>query len=354
MEMTEADRKILCSKPDCEVTASGVCAEGHEPLEACPYYGKEPEDVDDGDVQSEPTDNDDAPTTGDRIALPTGQALDVAGVDEFLLWRPISLIAIVGDRDSGKTTLICSIYDRFLKGPFASFVFAGSRTLVGLERQSHYSRAESGRSVADTPRTSISDGLTFFHFAVAPERQPQRRSDLMVSDRAGEVYRQARGQTDLIADIIEIRKAARVVLLLDGTRVADQVERAGAIQNVRQTLRAFLDNDALTAASIVQVVTTKIDLFEGHQDKQSIDSTLEQFRQRLTADFANRLAELSFWEVSARDPRGELEPAFGVDKLLQDWVSLRSPDVNQAPSWPSCQNEFDRLLERTPMGSSFG
>lgn len=154
-------------------------------------------------------------------------------------------MTIVGDRDSGKTTLVAALYDRFLRGPFAGHRFAGSRTLVGLEKRSHYARAESGRAKPDTPRTSISEGLSYYHFAVRSAAAPAARTDVMVSDRAGETYRHARSNSEIVPQLSELPQANRVVLLLDGARTADAVTRAGAIQAVRQSLRAFLDGGAL-------------------------------------------------------------------------------------------------------------
>ena len=175
-------------------------------------------------------------------------------------WRDATFVTVIGDSYGGKTTLICALYERFRKGPFAGLSFAGSRTLVALERRSHYSRVDSGRVTPETAHTSLQEGLRYFHFAVAPNGQPGKRADLLLSDRSGEVYRSARNNSTVVGTLPEIPQADRIVLLLDGRRVADPIERNGAIQSTRQTLRVFLDNDALGPTSIVQVVTTKFDL----------------------------------------------------------------------------------------------
>ncbi len=349
--MTAITNEVRCSKSECEVAASGLCAEGHTPVRSCPFYGRSPatDDLDVLDEEQEGTDEFESEPEEEQIALPTGEALTLDDVDEFLRWRPATFVTIVGDRESGKTTLICAIYDRFLKGPFAGYIFAGSRTLVALEKRSHYARAESGRAHPDTPRTSIAEGLQFLHFAVVRADRIHVRTDLMLSDRAGEVYRQARDNSALVGELIEVEKGDRLVLLLDGGRVADPVERAGAMQAVRQTLRAFLDGGAAGKASIVQVVTTKVDLLAHHTAKADIDRQLSVFRQRLVADFAPRLGDLSFWEIAARDPRGDFPPAYGVDALLADWVAPRSAIVAYEERVTPLQSEFDRLLLRTPM-----
>lgn len=348
--MAEAAEQFRCGKPECEVATTRICAEGHEPPESCPYYRQARADgLDDYGEHEAGAGEADAPVKEDLIPLPAGEALSPAEVDEFLRWRAATFVTIVGDRGSGKTTLIYAIYDRFLKGPFAGYMFAGSRTLIGLEKRSHLARVESGRSRPDTPHTSLAEGLRFFHFAVVLANRLDARADLMLSDRAGEVYRQARSNSVLVENLVEVAKAHRLVLLLDGGRVADSVERAGAMQSVRQALRALVDGGGLNLSSIVQVVTTKIDLLANHAEKPAIDAQLIAYRERLVADFGPRLAELSFWEIAARDPLGDFPPGHGLNTLFADWVTPRPALVSRSELTVPLRSEFDRLLVRTPM-----
>jgi len=352
--MSDAVEYKNCSKSECEVAKSGACAEGHQPLESCRFYGKasERDDSFDDDFQNASEEGDLDSGEGDFIDLPSGETLDMAKVDEFLRWRPIRLITIVGERDSGKTTLICSIYDQFLRGPFASYRFAGSRTLIGLDRRHYYSRADSGLSSPDTPRTSLADGIRFFHFAVIREDEQNARTDLMLSDRAGEKYRQSRNKTDVVSELVEVSKADKLVLLLDGARLANPAERANAFNSVRQTLRAFLDGGALARDTHVQVVTTKIDRIEiqPESEKEEIYRFLGDFKERLFENFKDRVTKLSFFEFAARDPDRKLPLAFGLDQLFTSWVDeIVQPTPTTGIHKFSLQSEFDMLLVRTPM-----
>lgn len=349
--MAQEEKRSRCSNPDCQVAATGTCSEGHAPPESCPNFGAAGDD--DLGVYEDVADDTSAYSAGSegpQVSLPSGEALNLAGVEEFLRWRPATFVAIVGDKDSGKSTLVCALYDRLLRGPFASLGFAGSRTLVALERRAHYSRVDSGRSVPDTPRTSISEGLHYFHLALAPEAERSARVDLFLSDRAGEMYHKARSNSSMVAALSEVPQADTLVLLLDGRRASDALERASAVQSVRQTLRAFLDNGALGETSIVQVVTTKKDVIAKSQDAAEIEDALRLFEERLLSDFGSKLRELTFSRIAARDPDGVFAPAHGLDDLLADWVASRPRRVSR--SFPSSilQSEFDRLLTRTPMG----
>ena len=161
---------------------------------------------------------------------------------------------------------------------------------------------DSGRVTPETAHTSLQEGLRYFHFGVAPNGQPGKRTDLLLSDRSGEVYWKARNNSTVVETLPEIPQADRIVLLLDGGRVADPIMRNGAIHSTRQTLRVFLDNGALGLGSIVQVVVTKFDLIASSPDVEEIRDALAFFQERLSTDFANRVKSLSFHDIAARDP----------------------------------------------------
>lgn len=342
----------LCGRPECGVTKTGVCAEGHAPPQGCPSYGQltadDTEEFDD-DLDGEIVEADESPEST-RVALANGEALVPAEVDEFLLWKPVNFVTIVGDFDSGKTTLICALYDRFLKGQFAEFLFAGSRTIIGFEKRSHHSRVDSGRTVPDTLRTSLAEGLRYFHFSLVQELPSPNRIELMLSDRAGEHYKKARSNSVLVDELIEVKKGHYIVLLLDGARLADPIQRSGAMQSVRQTIRAFLDAGALKNSSRVQIVTTKLDILSVVEDCNSFNTQLDAFKKSLLIDFASRLGELTFWDIAARDPEGNLTGAYGLDALLRSWCVEQEPAYPRAPIKVPLICEFDRLLSRTPAG----
>lgn len=339
-----------CGNPECDVSNTGICVEGNTPAESCPFFGRATGDDSDNDIDKLEGEESQQTIEPIRIPLSSGEALAPVEVDQFLLWRPARFITIVGDFDSGKTTLINALYDKFLWGSFAGHQFAGSHTLVGFEKKSHHSRIDSGRIVPDTLRTSLSDGLKYFHFSLVPSENIQLRIELMLSDRAGEQYQKARNNSDVVSELVEVKKAHYVVLLMDGGRIADPVHRQNAMQSVRQTLRAFLDGGALSKTSRVQVVTTKVDRLATLSEKEVLDAQLKKFREGLQKTFGECLAELSFWEIAARDPYSKFPPAYGVEELLKSWCAFIPVTVTCAPLQIALNTEFDRLLSRTPMG----
>lgn len=345
------DTNLSCSRDDCNFSTTGICLEGHSPPESCSFIGMDdPHLVDldgyEGDENEDEIIND-VLLDNHFISLPSGDTLTIADVDHFLLSKPAKFIAIIGEIDSGKTTLICSLYDCFLKGKFSDYSFKGSRTLIGFEKRAHHSRIDSGRVMPETLRTSFFDGLRYFHLSLV--KNETECVDLMLSDRAGEQYQQARSNSESIEELIEIRKSDYIVLLLDGAKLADPFQRHSAMQTVRRTLWAFLDAKALSSTSKVQIVTTKLDLLRNIPNKEILDQLMNDFKNGLVNDLSPRLGELSFSEISARDPSAQYPLACGLDHLIKIWCSAKQIPVKKEIKYQELVSEFDRLLLRTIM-----
>lgn len=276
------------------------------------------------------------------LALPSSAMLSVEDADALLRRRAASLIAVVGERNGGKTTLITEIYERFLRGPFADALFCNSLSLLGFERKSFQSRAISGAERPDTPRTSAQDGLQFFHLAVS-DPNDLKRTDLLISERAGEAYRNVRDRPTFAVDLIEVRKADTVAFIIDGERVADDFRRAEAFASVRNTVRALVDADVIRNHAQVQLVTTKCDLLDGEATAGALEA-LSELEDRVSAMLVGRF-EVAKLRTAARDPEGRVEPARGLAPLLRSWLRTTSP-VFDLPPTPELSDEFDRLFVR--------
>ncbi|WP_208455578.1 TRAFAC clade GTPase domain-containing protein [Burkholderia gladioli] len=298
----------------------------------------------DVDVFDETSEREAPEADSDWVALPTADLLSVEGADELLRWRPANLVAIVGERNSGKTTLISEIYERYLRGPFADQDFCQSRTLIGFEQKTYQSRAETNASQPDTPRTSGNDGLRFFHLGLR-SRDTGARRDILISERAGEKYRDARDQPTLALAFEEIRKARIAVFILDGQRVADDLQREEAFASVRGIARSFFDVGAMPPICEAQLVTTKFDLLSG-ESQADARGTLDEFQKRFINTFEQKFVKVTTWQTAARDPKGTIEAAWGVAPLLLSWLDPLVQMKSTQPSLPVLTDEFDRLLLR--------
>jgi len=280
----------------------------------------------------------------DWVGLPRCDLLSIEEADELLRWYPATLVAVVGERKSGKTTLITEIYERFLRGPFAGQLFCYSQTLLGFERKSYPSRADSRLDKPDTARTSTRDGLRFFHLGLVSSSN-RRRADLLITERAGEVYRDARDRPAESKTLLELLKARTVVFVLDGERVANDKTRAEAFASIRGMIRAFSDAGAISERAEIQLVTTKFDLLSVGAAAEAV-KFLSEFEERLVKSYSGRFAKVTYWRTAARDPKGQMEPAWGVPPVLQSWINPPDQPPGPTPKIPKLDDEFDRLLLR--------
>lgn len=278
------------------------------------------------------------------ISLPPAGMLTIEDADALLRWRDASVVAVVGERNGGKTTLVTELYERFLRAPFAGCMFSHSLSLLGFEMKSFESRAESGGTVPDTPRTSKQDGLLFFHLAVGGVANGWR-TDLLVSERAGEAYREVRDAPAAALDLIEVRRARTVAFVVDGERLADGRRRAEALSSVRTMARALVDADAIPADASVQLVTTKCDLLRGDGAAAALGA-LSAMEQRFVEAYQQRFAGVSVHRTAARDPAALGEQPEGLAALLRSWIAPRERHVLAGRRTPALIDEFDHMLVR--------
>jgi len=283
-----------------------------------------------------------------RIPIASSESFETEDLARFLAAESATIASLIGDRDSGKSTLLCSIYDRLLHGPFAGRRSFAVRTITGLERRAHHERLKSGRSTPDTERTSLAEGLRYFHFGTSAEEDTAERSHLLISDRAGEKYKDARANPALVSALTEFPLADFLVIMVDGARVAELTARAGAFFAVQQTLQMLADSGAADANTPVQVVLTKQDLIEAADGAATLRTKITEFTDRLLTAFGHRFRELTFLEIAARAYKGQFAPASGVDALLKTWLSGgKKKRTGVQITAATTQTEFDKLADRS-------
>ena len=282
----------------------------------------------------------------ERVPIASSESFGLEDVRAFLAKTPATIVTLLGDRDSGKSTLICSIYDRFLHGPFAGQNSSGTFTITGLEQRAHLERIESGRTTPDTQHTSFAEGLSYFHFGISSETHPEKKTALLISDRAGETYKNARGNPGLVSTLSELPLADYLAVLVDGKRLADLTTRAGAFFAVRQTLQLLADHQPQGANHQVQIIITKIDLINAAPDADDLRSSLEEFKARLLSSFGSRFQSLNFFEIAARAMVGAYQAAHGVNELIHSWLAGPRKRAEVAVAAIPPETEFDLLAQR--------
>ena len=110
--------KGFCQNPDCTFNVDGVCARSIQ-LDECP----------DLTLDEQVTAEEEPEQSLEVVSLSNGRALTQEQANELARSALTRLIVILGESDSGKTTLLAHINERLQRGPLGEMSFAGSRTL---------------------------------------------------------------------------------------------------------------------------------------------------------------------------------------------------------------------------------
>lgn len=277
------------------------------------------------------------------VALPSGDALSVVEANQTARSSVARVIVPVGLAGVGKTTLLSEIYERFLKGPFAGYRYAWSRTLHGFEQRAHSARIASGRSTPTTLRTPITHSEVFLHLRLAPEDGVSPPRDMLIADWPGEVFREMRDDVQLVKSHQLLPRADHIAFLVDGESLGKFESRHEAYYEADMLIQSILD--AGVDSAVKSVIYTKWDAALKGNGADALEDFTNTLEQSLRSKHETRSGEICFIRTAARpDPGSEVERGKNLDKVLQLWLgSARRPAV-----WPAVRDvqavrEFDRF-----------
>lgn len=281
----------------------------------------------------------------DLLDLSSGEGYPLSGASEITSRNLTNIILFAGTAECGKTTLLASLYLMFNKQPFAGYIFAGSRTLVGFEKRVHTARIASRLSNPTTERSTVSELL---HLRVRKEDRSAACKDLLLCDLIGEDFREARDSIDGCRRLHIIRRADAFVVLIDGAKVARLDARQQAKTDAIALLRNILDCEMLAETSQVEVLTTKWDLIDGASDRDECVAFNDHIREEMTRHFEKRVG-LSFGSVAAHATQGTLPLGYGLEQRFGSWVERATGAARRFRSFPAERSdsmEYDRYLRR--------
>ena len=336
-----------CQQQNCSVALDGRCLEGLD-LKQCPHFVPHEQPIS-GEIPPKVATTERA-TSSERIELPDGTALDLDAAKVITQASVTRVILVAGPPDSGKTTLLTTLYECFQSGPFCDYLFVGSRTLPGFERRCHLARVASEKTKADTERTRPGQGYQLLHLRVRTKDLGKPPQDLLFSDLSGETFRLAKDSTEECKSLTLLRRADHFVLLLDANRLACVEDRAETASDGESLLRSCLDAQMLGRSSLIDVLFTKWDLVQNRAEESAAEEYIASLKAKMKSRFASRVGRLRFFRVAVRPVGGSKLPfAYGLSNIFPAWVEdtgtcARSRD--QSLNEPLCVGEFDRYLLR--------
>ncbi|HUS10777.1 MAG TPA: hypothetical protein VMZ30_09950 [Pyrinomonadaceae bacterium] len=342
-----------CEKKGCEIGKGGDCLEGFAELDECPHLVKNAHTGDsDGNDSRNALVKESANAQSDlsdKVSLPGTDEFTLASASEITLAYLTRLIVVAGEADSGKTTLLASFIDRFQRGPFSGYRFAGSSTLMGFEQRCHLARLRSGGTKPDTDRTPPSVEHNILHLTVRSIAFDNLIQDLLFTDISGENFRLAKDFVEDAQRLEFLHRADRFVLFIDGENLASPTRREEAFQGAVLILRRCVETGVLDRQSFVDVVFNKIDLIEASDKNFDTSSFLRQIEERINRRYGASFGRLRFFTVDARHISNS-SPRNQVAALFSSWVvetpiyDLRYHVSDEAPSIP--KREIDRYRVR--------
>ena len=293
----------------------------------------------------------DSTDSTERFAsLPSGDALSAEEANQTTRSSVARVIVPVGLAGVGKTTLLSEIYERFLKGPFAGYRYAWSRTLHGFEQRAHNARIASRRSVPTTPRTPIGDSEAFLHLRLAPEDGLLPARDVLIADWPGEVFREMRDDVQIAKSHLLLPRADHIAFLVDGESLGKLESRHEAYYEADMLIQSILDAGVDSAAK--SVIYTKWDAALTGNGADALEEFTKTLEQQLRSKHEARSGELRFIRTAARPVLGsDVDRGENLDEVLRVWIdSARGPAV-----WPEIRDaqavrEFDRFRSTSRRG----
>lgn len=334
--MTDDVVVIICANPDCKVAETGRCVEGLETV-SCPHYGRaRDEDADVSDTNSSERE------PGAGISLPPADSLSATLASGLLCEGEGRVIAVVGPSDTGKTSLIASLYDLFQEGALASIDFAGSSTLHAFEQACHDARAASQRGTPHINRTPLGD-VRFYHLRLFLSNQGGA-VHLLLADRAGEEYVHATNDPTLALDFHEIRRADVLTVLVDGKRMLDVAGRHQIRSEIMMILQSMLDSTVIERPVRLALVLTKSDHVAQAAERARAEGDFSRLCDDVDRVYGARFAEVRRFRIAASPQSDALPRGAGVEDLLNFWLLPRHAALACAtPANPGALRIFARI-----------
>ena len=315
------------------------------------------EDEDEEDNDREENEISASIRSNNEIALSSGEALNASQALQITQQFKTRVIMLAGDVESGKTTLLATLFLCFQNGLIADHYFAGSETLMGFERRCWKARAGSLRITPETQRTAVEETQKYLHLKLKKKNE-ENFINLLFCDLSGEVFERAINSIDEALEIKELKRADHLTVLVNGDSLRRLDKRHNAVSNARLLLLSLLDAKAVDSTTPIEILFTKTDLFEGgatNTDKENLITSLEetndfieQTKQEIMHELKSRGVEPHFFTVAVRSSNQKFKLGTGLDVLLPVWTAdLPTPKARFVEAEkPMLSRELEKFYHR--------
>ena len=338
----------ICTNEQCKFADTSLCVEGND-VDECPHiqlHGTTLENDEDDEGGRPPAALANQRSDG-LVHFGGGEHLSVVEASTLLKARYTPIIAFLGVPGVGKTSLIAESYDAFQYGRYQSLAFAGSRTLWVFERICYKLRAASRAPEPTQDRSEILDDPFFFHLAIKANGAAGP-VDILLADRSGETYRAIADTPEIANRCLELKRMATLNILMDGSQLCDPKQRTVALNECTQALQALTFQGVPVQDVPVNVIMTKLDLVDAHENMVRAHQEFDELVERLPTQCDDLNVRITPFKIAASPQNNKYPKGYGVEALVKSWVSIRPPQGTFTK--PVLTGE--RVMSRTP--SSLG
>jgi GTPase SAR1 family protein len=295
----------------------------------------------DPEIQSEPSLS--------VISLPLGESLTFEDIYSITSIEPAVFVVIAGPIGCGKTTLITSLYQKFLKEPFDQHYFAGSQTLQAFESRAYLTRVTSNQATPQTPRTPRGALDSILHLRIWDSLQ-NIHNNLLLTDFSGEDYANITANIQLAKEEFTTVKAAQaIVMLIDGEKISTNRNRHSELQRTIHILRTFFDADLINLRARIIIAISKYDIVYENcanypERKQYIDNLSSKISEQIPDLESSRL---HFCFIAAMPNNSEnIHTGYGLPDFLNLLLSPNKEHKRMLSPTVTPISEFNLLNER--------
>lgn len=254
------------------------------------------------------------------LSLPLGIELTLKETYSISAAESSIFVVLAGSTGCGKTTLVTSIYQQFLKDIPERYYFAGSHTLQAFESRSHFLRIDSNQKDPEMLRTQRGSLDSFLHIRIWDYKVKQY-TNLLLSDFSGEDYDNVSANIILAREDFNMVNIAKfLVILLDGENIANKKFRHKEIQKAVHILHTFHDANLLHSKIQIIIAISKYDLVHKQFTKNSdMKKFVETIPKRMREKIPTTLPSMKFLHIAAMpENKEDIAIGYGIEDLLNE------------------------------------
>ena len=277
------------------------------------------------------------PQPANVVKLFRGEEFSLKELTEVTYRYTVKKIYILGEHDSGKTTILATLFEMFQFATFNGLSYSGSLTQIGFEKRCFHARLASENTNADTERTKTEE-FRFLHIALKSNPKANQADHFLISDISGEKIEQARSKTKDMKDLEVISDATHVSYIIDGGKLINPLIRQTSLTQAKTFIRKALDEKIFTNQTRLSIIVSKWDVLETNAEFDYDSLIVNQFKR----DFNSKLYSLTFLKIAVR-PKSFLQfkLGHGLSDLLDVWSSPKKQQVTS-----TLPKESSRMIDK--------